>query len=306
MNINFMKHIALVLGNGFDLDLGLPTKYSDFADPKNKEWKDFLNMTGTIIKQCFRTEFVDHMQQARKHELWFDIEKEIYCFAERHRNLSQEQIGPIRYQFETLIESLRLYIGRVAVKNNKKDESLAESLLRKLNSIQHFVVVYTYNYTDCFRICGIVKGDSIGMHHVHGSLSYNMTLGCRVNDRSKKNHQLDFMYKPTIDLQNDILKQNLTMATEVIILGHSLNDMDYCYFKDFFDAVESGHHICKHLTIICKDAKSEKQILENLIKNVCLEKINNHIEIDFIHTDLWYNKDEATMTKYEDLCNRIS
>lgn len=301
-----MTHIALVLGNGFDLDLGLPTKYSDFAAPKNKEWYDFLNLTGTIIKQCFRTEFVNHMEQAREHELWFDIEKEIGFFAERHKDLSQEKIGLIRYQFDTLVDQLRLYIGRVAVQKNKKDESLAESLLRKLNSIQHPVTVYTYNYTDCFTICGIVKKDNMKMHHVHGSLSYNMTLGCRVNDENKENHQLDFMYKPTVDLQKSILRQNLTLATEVIVFGHSLNDMDYCYFKEFFDSVESGHHICKHLTIICKDAKSEKQIIENLKKNVCVEKIKNHIDIDLIHTDLWYNKDAITINNFEDLCNRIS
>lgn len=143
------------------------------------------------------------------------------------------------------------------------------------------------------------------MHHVHGSLSYNMTLGCRVNEENKENHQLDFMYKPTVDLQKDILKQNLTLATEVIVFGHSLNDMDYCYFKDFFDAVESGHHICKHLTIICKDAKSEKPIMDNLTKNVCVEKIKNHIDINFIYTDLWYNKDATTIKRYEELCNRI-
>lgn len=301
-----MTHIALVVGNGFDLDLGLPTKYSDFADPKNKEWNDFLNMKGTIIEKCFRTEFVDHMQQARKHELWFDIEKEICRFAERHRNLSQKQIVLIRYQFQTLVESLRLYIGRVAVKNNKKDGSLAESLLRKLNSIPHFVAVNTYNYTDCFRICGIVKEDNIRMHHVHGSLSYNLTLGCRVDDRNRENQQLDFMYKPTVDLQKDILRQNLTSATEVIVFGHSLNDMDFCYFKDFFDAIESGNHICKNLTIICKDVKSEKQIMENLKKNICVEKITNHMDISFIHTDLWYDNDMVTIKKYEALCNRIS
>lgn len=301
-----MTHIALVLGNGFDLDLGLPTKYSDFANPKNKEWNDFLNMTGTIIKQCFRTEFVAYMQQAREHELWFDIEKEIGCFAKSHDNLSQEQIGLIRYQFDTLVEQLRLYIGRVAVQINKKDKSLAESLLRKLNSIQHPVAVYTYNYTDCFTICGIEKKDNMKMHYVHGSLSYNMTLGCRVNDKNKENHQLDFMYKPTIKLQNDILRQNLTQATEAIIFGHSLNDMDYCYFKDFFDAVESGQHICKHLTIICKDAKSEVQIMENLKKNACVDKIIKHINLNIIHTDLWYSKDKATIEKYEELCNRIS
>lgn len=301
-----MTHIALVLGNGFDLDLGLPTKYSDFANPKNKEWNDFLNMTGTIIKQCFRTEFVDHMQQAREHELWFDIEKEICCFAEKHRNLSQEQIGLIRYQFETLVEQLRLYICRVAVPKNKKDKSLAESLLRKLNSVQHPVAVYTYNYTDCFKICGIVKEDNVKVHYIHGSLSYNMTLGCRANDRSKENLQLDFMYKPTIDLQNDNLRQNLTQATEVIIFGHSLNDMDFCYFKDFFDAVERGNHICKHLTLICKDTKSQEQLMGNIMKHVSIERVAEHIEVDFILTDLWSCNDLLALKAYEDLCNRIS
>lgn len=301
-----MTHIALVLGNGYDLDLGLPTKYSDFADSKNKEWNNFLNMTGTIIKQYFRTEFVDHMQQAREKELWFDIEREICSFAERHRNLLPEQISLIRNQFENLVENLRLYIARVAVQNYKKDESLAESILRKLNSIQHPVVIYTYNYTDSFKICGIEKEDNIKMYYVHGSLSYNMTLGCRVNDRSKENRQLDFMYKPTVDLQNDILRQNLTSAKEVIIFGHSINDMDYCYFKDFFDAVENGCNICKHLTIICKDEKSEKQILRNLNKNVCVEKMKCHIGFNFIHTDSWYNRDCLTIQLYNDLCNRIA
>ena len=27
-----MAELALIIGNGFDLDLGLPSKYSDFAD----------------------------------------------------------------------------------------------------------------------------------------------------------------------------------------------------------------------------------------------------------------------------------
>ena len=27
-----MAEVALIIGNGFDIDLGLPSKYSDFAD----------------------------------------------------------------------------------------------------------------------------------------------------------------------------------------------------------------------------------------------------------------------------------
>lgn len=33
-----MTHLALVIGNGFDIDAGLPSKYSDFVD--SLDWED--------------------------------------------------------------------------------------------------------------------------------------------------------------------------------------------------------------------------------------------------------------------------
>ena len=39
-----MAHLALVIGNGFDIDAGLPSKYSDFVD--SLEWEKLC--------KCFR------------------------------------------------------------------------------------------------------------------------------------------------------------------------------------------------------------------------------------------------------------
>ena len=36
-----MAQLALIIGNGFDLDLGLPSKYSDFID--SPEWRNILS-----------------------------------------------------------------------------------------------------------------------------------------------------------------------------------------------------------------------------------------------------------------------
>lgn len=33
-----VSNVVIFLGNGFDLDLGLPTKYSNFASETNIEW----------------------------------------------------------------------------------------------------------------------------------------------------------------------------------------------------------------------------------------------------------------------------
>ena len=36
-----MADVALIIGNGFDLDMGLPSKYSDFVE--SEEWKKLMN-----------------------------------------------------------------------------------------------------------------------------------------------------------------------------------------------------------------------------------------------------------------------
>ena len=42
-----MAHLALVIGNGFDIDAGLPSKYSDFVD--STEWqKKWWNIRGLM------------------------------------------------------------------------------------------------------------------------------------------------------------------------------------------------------------------------------------------------------------------
>ena len=300
-----MNKIAIVLGNGFDLDLGLFTKYSDFANPRNREWNDYCVMRGTIIKKILRTELIDHMDYARKYENWFDIEEELFKFVKSHANPTSAQIGLIRSQYDALVEGLRMYICRVAVPKNKKEGSLAEAILNKLNSIPNPVVLYTFNYTDCFGICGIERKENIRMTHIHGSLSYEMQLGCRAYDGSPNNMQLAFMYKDTCYLQKEILRQNLSTATEVIIFGHSLNQMDFCYFEDFFGDIQSGKQTCEHLTIICKDVKSEESIRQNLNKNVCIPEVERHVEMNFIYTDLWNSGDTTTLKAYEDFCKRI-
>ena len=301
-----MTKIALILGNGFDLDLGLKTRYADFADSKNEEWQYFLNMTGTTAKQLLPIELVDHLQKARVCENWFDIEEEISTFAQIHTNLSEGQISLIRQQYETLVNCLRFYIYRQVNNTHIKEGSLANVLMNKLNEAQHPVSLYNFNYTNCVTLCGCKKREGLCTHSVHGTLFYNMTLGCRIYNEIKENTQLDFLYKPIIGMQKDTMKQNLTQATETIIFGHSLNKMDYCYFKDFFDTIQSGQQICANLTIICKDAKSEEGIKQRLNNNVCLSKVESNVDLSFIHTDFWNSKDSKTLMQFEDLCKRIS
>lgn len=302
-----MTSIAFVVGNGFDLDLGLLTKYSDFADTKNKEWNDFLNMTGTILKQKCPIEYVEHMQNARNYENWFDIEEEIFKFVNKHTNLREPQIGLIRQQHVALVQCLRQYIYRQTISTKIKEDSLANILLHKLCETSHPVGIYTYNYTNCIKLCGCNKRDFFNVHPVHGMISSDdMVLGCRIYNDSTKNEQLDFLYKPIVDITKERIGQNLTQATETIIFGHSMNKIDACYFKDFFGDIERGTQNCKHLTIICKDEKSRETIKKNIQDYVNLSIVERNVDVKYIYTDLWNIKDPVTLQIYNELCHRIS
>ena len=71
-----MAELALIIGNGFDLDLGLPSKYSDFAD--SPEFHDLARRMRYMYHEEERQySLVLQIQQASFNSNWFDIEEEI-------------------------------------------------------------------------------------------------------------------------------------------------------------------------------------------------------------------------------------
>lgn len=298
-----MKQVTFVLGNGYDLDLGLKSRYCDFAKNKNPEWMDFVHMEGTTIKKTFHVAFIDYLQKAAKEkENWFDIEEEIYHFVHKNNNLNDAQIGLIRLQYDILKKYLRKYLQNESERFTLNENSLALDLSKRLVSSENSIYTLSFNYTDCYNLCRLPKPKG-RFWLVHGDLNLNnIELGCRDFENKRRNLQLDFMYKPQINLLSEIFLQNLETASEVIFFGHSLNRMDYYYFKDYFENIEEGRKEGKHLTIICKDINSENQIIKELAYNVSLSKIENNIDLQFIYTDV--RKEDNP--QYHQLCERLS
>ena len=72
-----MAELAIVIGNGFDLDLGLPSKYSDFI--KSREWENVVKRIAPFLNSDSyrRHSLVAQLQLASQNSLWFDVEEEI-------------------------------------------------------------------------------------------------------------------------------------------------------------------------------------------------------------------------------------
>ena len=66
---------VLVVGNGFDLDLKLKTRYLDFA--KSDEWKELYSQE-TMVKQSPLLQFLYGKSFIDK---WYDIERALYEYS---------------------------------------------------------------------------------------------------------------------------------------------------------------------------------------------------------------------------------
>ena len=61
---------VILIGNGFDLNLGLPTKYEDFMS--SNFFADFMTSGGYLAQ---------HLKKARKLNQWIDLENELKEFS---------------------------------------------------------------------------------------------------------------------------------------------------------------------------------------------------------------------------------
>jgi hypothetical protein len=69
-----MAEVAIIIGNGFDIDLGLPSKYTDFIE--SKEWKDIKDVPLGYVgdKNYIKHSLICHLRQASYNkENWFEL-----------------------------------------------------------------------------------------------------------------------------------------------------------------------------------------------------------------------------------------
>jgi len=306
-----MADIVLVLGNGFDLDLGLKSKYSDFAN--SDEWKalyrikDHVKWHGLYNSQSLLSQI-----EKDKYERWLDLEEEINMFVQQHRCPPDSIKKNNKADFVELKKALAKYLSRISdeykVNTSKLSFALLSTILVNKNCNKS---IFSFNYTDCIKLCDIENysrrvGDGLEYTHVHGALDEDIVLGCEVYDGKEINKDYSFMYKYNMLSKPNKIVKNLLEAKEVIFFGHSINEMDFCYFRDYFKAMSTTEGLNKNLTIICKDEKSAIDIRDNIrSQGIIVTDLYNNLNVfDFFHTDTIYNDDEAR-SKWGELLIRI-
>lgn len=302
-----MAESLLILGNGFDLDLGLHTRYSEFWE--SERWKE-------VKGYCPETYIVDSLERYRITHNWFDLESGLLEGAKKLKDRIRGVFDASEYyeSFQLLIKELRAYIEQQQENFTPTKNSVAERLLKAIEAKQMFKCIYTFNYTDVANMSQRFHVSNLPLvRYVHGSLDPNeqIILGIEMEDFSSIPPQLTFLIKsnsPYYRYTN--LLRDLEMADHVVFFGHSINGMDFPYFKDFFSQLvnmpipKEGK---RYVGIITYDERSAMQIKDNFRANgIDVRSLFNKVILEFIMTKGVYEKNPLDCHKLDRLLEYLS
>lgn len=253
-------HILHLIGNGFDIAMGLKTGYQDFydhylatnsTDPAVAKMKDYL--------------------KAERYNTWADLEKGLGLYTAKVENAEE-----MKQVFYDISDSLKAYLKREndsfsvssdALNNSvmrsliDPQNALAEGMMRSLtrfrgsSSSTDTVNIISFNYTNTLeRICrfrgtGQVKFQSgshpgylLSIRHIHMSLN-DMDVIMGVNDESQivgkeilDDQIRSMLIKPYINEQLQTLvdeecKSLIDSADLICLFGVSVGETDLLWWK---------------------------------------------------------------------------
>ena len=249
--------ILFVLGNGFDIDLGWQTQFSEFA--KSKHWPKRMEPYSRLQ---------DMLNQSRAISNWFDLERLLADYADSRNGATMPSYAQrdIKY-FDLLSTSLISYLLEQQEAPVRLD-STAAKVLRVLMQVAPVVKIYSFNYTDLKLIAEkLGVSTSFQYEHVHGNLQdASAILG--IQDSIDVCDDYEFLYKTfnrnysSHDIQFDLLD-----ADEVIFFGHSFGKTDYHYFQRFFQMqcrTDMQRVDSKGITIFTYDYNARISLLKQL------------------------------------------
>lgn len=301
-----MSKVIFVIGNGFDIDLGLKTRYSDFAD--SKIWKDLFADTFVFSKDLFSA-----LEETKDTEAWFDIEKtmELYARNVKKDTFSKETKDRDLQKFKSLSSALTAYLKEVQANTTLNEDCYARKVLSEVLSVGNYQC-YTFNYTSLQKISDSLslKIDVNKVTHVHGSLDRSsIILGVLTDVNNQIPEEYSFLYKDNSRFYtSNNIYEDFEKAHDIVFFGHSINGMDFPYFKDFFikQSIPSGDFKRKHITIFTYDDDSSMQI-KNSIRNagVDLSQLFSRNTLNIIQTKQLYENDTNELAKYNAFQNRM-
>lgn len=249
------KYNLLIIGNGFDINCGLQTSYSNFID-SNRFKK--LESEGSILAHELRSAFTVAN--------WVDIERELAEYSTRIMASRTSMYDPhrsaFRDEFFSLVQALSDYIKYDIDYKSINFDSDGPLILRSITKAELPLVLVNFNFTSTIKYIEEHYNIRIGEHiHIHGdAISENIVFGVSDSERVSFDHA--FIKKSAFDgLYTELhLYEIMKFADSITIFGHSLGITDKSHFKKFFN----GSLRNRTIEIFIHSTKSKESIIGRL------------------------------------------
>lgn len=293
------ESVLMILGNGFDLDLGLKTSYKDFVESKLLHQRDKCALFDRICKQ-YET------------KLWIDVEEELKGMATEKfvesQDTGENEVYPnLLEQYELLVQELTEYIKGIDYEAIKKESAAAKVIKSVLRFSQNPTLI-DFNYTDIDAISRKIDWPkNIPCKHIHGeAMSNSIIVGFDDDVNLLRDKYCQIIKSHSEHFRSVNINEALEAATEVIFFGHSLGSTDYHYFSDFFlsQVKEIGEEKFskKTIKIFTYDEAARQNILLQLRKmnNKKTTLLYDLNDFQIYRTAPEYNKDHQAINEYCD------
>ena len=282
---NNISNSILIIGNGFDLDLGIKTKYIDFANSEYWPFKERFSFEENTLPYFLNS-------HKNKVETWFDLEELLAIFARDNSILSKEKINDTMRDFEILKKKLKEYLEKQEevffeeMKENTQTKKMSHSILQDFLEMQNSKI-YTFNYTNTQKIAkNLILGFKDNVTHIHGSIKENNIILGTGDQRDIPDPFFQFYKSASPNYSSNNLVEDLNNADEIYIFGHSLGRNDHDYFSDFFKKASSNNKIPQYskkikIRIFTYDNNSEIDIKKQLMALTNRHLIGLYAHCDF-------------------------
>ena len=313
-----------IIGNGFDINHNIPCKYSNFYNYLNENRSDILEKMERFYFIGNNSDLWSDFEKSLEEDINYDSLSEIIGenapnFASddfRDRDWYDAQIY-VEQDCDELLENIRSGFEEWI-------ESLEISKVNKVYKLDMSAYFITFNYTEVLeRIYRIPLPNIL---HIHNKVGEELIFGHgkKVEDFNVKKalygdenaflntdedgniesnetgHEkfaenavrefYDKMRKQTKEIieNHSNFFNNISDIDEVIVLGHSYNEIDFPYFKKIANSIHEKTKWTLHY-FSDKDRESAEKIMEELkvIKKMRIYKHCNELEIEDIQLKLF-------------------
>lgn len=301
--------VLLILGNGFDLSLNLPTSYNSFLESELfKKRVNFKHYPNAKFDEHDRN-IHNYLTRQRGLKNWIDVEMELMRYASKQRvvyyndqggslHTSNASDGTIQTYYNILCLDLQTYMSSLDYTGFNTDSPSLSLLKTVLEKKRNDVV--SFNYTDITKLVSHPRGT---LEYMHGNINDGIILGFQRFDNMAPGYE--YMIKSENPLyKSRHLSAKMLTADEVIIYGHSLGETDHCYFKPFFDEQTSERAKPRKLTIFTLDKTSRASITQQMVvlSDKKYDLFQDHTDVNVIETA---NNDQEVKTYIEGLKKKM-